>query len=325
MIYTVAYDKKKKAFRKDISASELPALLADKNTVLWADFENPSPDEVMVLGEVFHFDPLAIEDCVHPRQHPKLESFPDYHFFIVQGIVTSNNAEDPGRLVEIAGFLSDRYLVTFHNGAMNSITQARQRCENGNSRLKDSTAYLTHDILDTLIDHFLKRLDSYEDRFEVLETRLNQDPFVETAAAAYRQLSSEVSAIRRIGLKNQSVFNYLSNHALKFINANEARQFRDVYDHSVRIADMAEYYQHRLRDLLDVQFSLSASRTNRVVQFLTVFATIMLPLNVITGLYGMNFDRMPFLHETWGFWLIAGVMTLLVIVMLAAFRRRNWI
>ena len=91
------------------------------------------------------------------------------------------------------------------------------------------------------------------------------------------------------------------------------------------VSDMSDYYQQSLREALNIQFSINASKVNQVVLFLTVFSTIMLPLNVLTGIYGMNFQWMPLLDKPYGFWVICGLMLMVVFGMLYSFQKRKWL
>ena len=214
--------------------------------------------------------------------------------------------------------------MTYHDEPLPAIDQAKLHISTRNSsRLKQGTAYLGYEILDQLIDTFLPLLDYFDDALGCIETALAEGK--NASEKDYLDLSSQILALRRVAIKNQQVFYQFSHSSLHFIDPDEARLFRDIYDHAVRVVDMAEYYHQTLHGVLDIQFSLSANRTNQVVQFLTVFATVTLPLNVVTGIYGMNLEWMPFLHNHYGFWIITALMLVLVSTLLINFRRRGWV
>lgn len=322
MLSLYVYDIQTHQYVESPSIEALPQYLSNENLVLWLDLFAPTDDEQAVLSKVFKFDEFAIEDCVHPRQLPKLESFEDYHFFIVQGAFLS--ADNKCTIIELDGFLGDRFLVTHHSEPVQAIDNAKLHITSRNSsRLKKGTAYLCYEILDQLIDTFLPILDYFDETMESIEAAIADGK--NATEKEYLGLSSQILGLRRIAVKNQQVFYQFSHSSLPFIDAEEARLFRDIYDHAVRVVDTAEYHHQALHGVLDVQFSMSSNRMNQVVQFLTVFATIMLPLNVVTGIYGMNLDWMPFLHNHYGFWIITGFMVLLETVLLITFRRRGWL
>jgi magnesium transporter len=327
MIEIFGYDTQKSTYRTDITVDDLTGSLSDENCFLWLDFENPTPEEINILRHVFHLDELAIEDCIHSRQSPKLESFTHYHFFIVQeptaaNVATSNLIDHN---VELDGFLADRYLITYHVDSIASIQDAKRHIRRENSRIAQGTAYLAYEILDQMVDRYLPILDHLEERIRLLSIQLQNNPMDDRSAQDYSNLSTHILDLRRIAAKNQQVFYQFSHSSLRFIDADEARLFRDIHDHMVRVMDMSEYYQHTLHDALNIQLSLNANRVNQVVQFLTIWATIMLPLNVMTGIYGMNFSHMPLLTSPYGFWITIGLMIAIVTVLLTYFHRRKWI
>ena len=103
-------------------------------------------------------------------------------------------------------------------------------------------------------------------------------------------------------------------------------RFRDVYDHLVRVADDAIIFQDRITRMLDAHLSNVSNRLNEVMKVLTVVATIFMPLTLLTGIWGMNvpLPRFPGSEAT-QFWWVFGIMTAIVVLMLAIFRRRRWI
>lgn len=325
MIHIFAYDTLQHLYRTDIPIENLKQALEDPNLYLWVDFDNPTPEETGILESVFALDPMAIEDCIHPRQSPKLETFADYHFFIVHGWHPPHENHDYP-FIELHGFLGDRYLITYHDSLIPGIDAAKKHIAHHNRcRLENGTAYLAYQILDQMIDTYLPVLDYFDERLASMEQHIIKRPMNDKSAQRYLNLSHQILNLRRSSVKNQQLFYQLSHSDMRFIDENEARLFRDIYDHVVRVVDMSEHYQQTLRSVLDIHFSLTANKANQVAQFLTIIATIMLPLSVITGIYGMNFRWMPFLESPNGFYIIMGLMALVVVGMLISFRKRKWI
>jgi magnesium transporter len=101
--------------------------------------------------------------------------------------------------------------------------------------------------------------------------------------------------------------------------------FRDVYDHCVRAMELTESYRDLLTGSLDIYLTQMANRTNDVVKGLTILATIMLPLTLVTGYFGMNFDFIPFLKDPNGIWYTTAGLLIVSIGMLAYFKRKGWL
>ncbi len=324
MIRIDAYNAVDGRFLVERTVEQLPQDLENPDLYLWVDFDNPTPDEAMLLKSVFNLDALAIEDCMHPRQAPKLETFNAYHFFIVQGSLPPCDDDGCGSIT-LKGFLADRYLITYHDEPIPGIENSRRGILSGNCRLREGAAYLAYEILDQMIDMYMPVLDFFDRTIEELEQTLSKSLISDAAAQDYLQLSRQLLDVRRGSVRNQEVFYQLSHSGLKFIEPQEARLFKDIYDHVIRMVDMSEYYQQTLRSILEIHLSLSSNRTNQVAQMLTVVATIMVPLYIITGIYGMNFTYIPLASNPYGFYIIIGLMVVIAGSMIAGFRMRRWI
>src|SRR5690349_23730611 len=100
---------------------------------------------------------------------------------------------------------------------------------------------------------------------------------------------------------------------------------RDVYDHLVRVVDLADSYRDLISGSLEAYLSVVSNRLNEIMKVLTIFSAVMLPLTFIAGVYGMNFENMPELHSRYGYYAVWGIMAMVAIGMLLFFKRRGWI
>ena len=102
-------------------------------------------------------------------------------------------------------------------------------------------------------------------------------------------------------------------------------RFRDVYDHLVRISDDALTFQDRITGILDAHLSNVSNRLNEVMKVLTIVSTLLFPLTLLTGVYGMNV-ALPYFPggDRAQFWWLMGIGAVIVAGMLAFFRRKRW-
>jgi magnesium transporter len=327
MITIIAYDVQQDRYHFDIPLDRVSSLVTPQKNEhwhVWIDVHTSDPAVLKTLKPVLQLDQYLLEDCLHPRQHPKIESLSDYHFFIVHGLEFSELTQCC-QTVELNCFLGDRFLLTHHETPMHAIEDTMRHARLKNSRIRQGTAYLAYEILDQLIDMLMPLLDDFDVRLEALQQKMVQTHLKEDSATEYLKLSIQAQSLRRSSLKNEQVFYQMAHSSLAFIAPEEARLFKDIYDHVVRVVDISDHYQQSLREVLNLQFSLNNSKVNEVLLFLTLLATITLPLNVVTGLYGMNFSWMPLLNEPYGFWIIFTVMLGVIIGMLIHFKRREWL
>jgi magnesium transporter len=302
-----------------------PAWLAPGHRAsTWVDFSDPTPDEVRLLGDVFHFHELSIEDAVTELHHPKVESYGEYLYVILHGI-DFKAREHCFQTQDVDFFLGPNYLVTVHPGVSRSVGRVRDLCARNPRVLAEGPAALLHRIVDTMVDNYRPEVDKLQDRLDTLEREVFRKP----DAGLSRQILNfkrDVASLRRVVLPQRDVVGRLARREFPQIDEGLSYRFRDVYDHLVRIADEATLFQDRIAGLLDAHLALVSNQLNAVMKVLTIIATLFMPLTVLTGLYGMNVP-LPAFPGSGGsqFWWIAAIMVALSAGMLAWFRRNHWI
>ncbi|MBI5380218.1 MAG: magnesium/cobalt transporter CorA [Nitrospirae bacterium] len=309
--------------RTDVAASEIPALLADPHVRLWVDMEAPTEEERALLAGVFHFHPLAVEDCIAETHLPKLDDYGEYLFLVVHH--GARSPETPGTFatVELNLFLGPRYLVTYHDEPSRTITEVLRRLRKNSPTLARGVDWMLHEILDGVIHNYLPILDDIDEQIAVLERRVLEDPD-HGVLSQILSLKRDVMHLKRVAAPQREILHRLSRDPLAVIDARAQVYFRDVYDDLVRIADLAEGYREHLTATLEAHLSMVSNRLNAVMKVLTVIATIFMPLTLIAGIYGMNFAWMPELRWQYGYLYALGLMGAIAAVMLYLFKRKGW-
>ncbi len=313
----------------DYSRQDLTKLLAEKKNLVWVDFDiRNEADRIEadeILHNVFHFHPLAIEDAHETRNQPKLEVFANYLFFIVHGVKTETNTEN-FVTKELDGFLGENFLVTYHNEPFRSINKLKDHLKDSPFICTRGSEYLLHQILDELVDLYLPVVDEFDVAIDKLEERIfrlkrGNNKILEEIM----DLKRAVARLRRISSKQLEVLYKMSHNESRFIDDSIQPFFRDIYDHLQRISDLSESYRDLVSGLLDIHFSVIANKTNDVMKVMAIFSAIMLPLSLIAGIYGMNFDYMPELKTRLGYFVVLGFMFLVAAGLIIYFWRKGWI
>jgi magnesium Mg(2+) and cobalt Co(2+) transport protein (corA) len=311
------------------TVEELPQLLADEKNVVWIDFLGETPEHIEEIGkillDVFKFHPLTVEDCLETRNQPKVEPFTDYLYFIVHGVKSETNTAN-FVTKELDGYLGKNYLVTFHTEDFRSINKVKQQVRSTPFACQRGAAYLLHQILDNIVDLYMPVVDDFDDSIDELEERVFQMKKSSTnILEEIMDLRRAVARLKRISTRQLEVLYRLSHGEFPQIPENTLPFFRDVHDHLQRITDLAENYRELIAGLFDIHFSVTANKTNDIIKFLTIFSAIILPLSLIAGIYGMNFENMPELRTRYGYFITLAVMLLLAVGLLFYFRRKGWI
>lgn len=307
------------------SAEKLPELLANKKSLVWIDIENPTEEDNKILSEVFHFHPLTIEDAIETRNHPKVESYNDYLFLIVHGVTMETNTTNFATR-ELDIYLGVNFVLTYHHESFRSINSVKSQVRANTFNCSRGSDYLLHQILDKLVDLYIPVVDDYETAINELEDRIFQmNKGSNKVLQEVMDLKRSVARLVRISSKQIDVLARLANGEFPLIDKDVLPFYQDVYDHLHRVSILAENYRDLVGGLLNLHFNVVANRTNDVVKTLTIFSAIVLPLSLIAGIYGMNFENMPELKTRNGYFLTLGSMVFVAILLLIYFWRKGWI
>jgi magnesium transporter len=302
-----------------------PALLdPTSGAVVWVDLAKPTAEEQRLLGDVFHFHPLAIEDALAKRHHPKIEHYDGYLYLILHGI-DFRAAQHRFSTHDTDFFLGSNYLVTIHDGQTRTIPIVQDHCVRNSRLLAEGPAALLHHLVDTMVDHYRPEVEKLEKKLDELERTVFEHPD-ENAMKQILDLKRDVTSLRRVTMPERDAVARLARREFALISDEMAYRFRDVFDHLVRLSDEALMFQDRIGSLLDAHLANVSNRLNRVMKVLTVITTIFMPLTLLTGLYGMN---VPLPHlpggESAQFWWLVGILLATIATMLGVFRRMHWI
>jgi magnesium transporter len=290
-VYREGQTSVEEGFKKD----DLPELLSDETNVIWVDLQGETEEQREeakdVLLNIFKFHYLTVEDCLETRNQPKVEGFDRYLYFIVHGIRPGET--NPANFVtkELDGYLGSNFVVTFHVMRFQSIKAVKNQLRGGSFICKRGAAYLLNRILDEVVDLYMPLVDDFDTAINNLEERVfDMRRTSNTVLGDVMDLRRSVARLKRISARQLDVLYHMSHGEFPQIPEHLLPFFRDVHDHLQRISDLAEGYKDLVAGLFDIHFAVVGNRTNDVMKTLAVVSAIILPLSLIAGIYGMNFD-----------------------------------
>ncbi|MDB5297842.1 MAG: magnesium and cobalt transport protein CorA [Phycisphaerales bacterium] len=297
---------------RDTSPAALSRALRDPDAVFWLDMSKPTDEELALLDDVFGFHPLAIEDTIGYSQRPKIENYDHTgegckagYFYMVFHGPDLQSFREKVRTKELDLFVSGRYLVTIHDEQMKSVSEILTRAEADPKRLLErGTDVILYNILDHMVDHYEPILDYLQEALDDLEERalVRPRPEVLTEISFKKR---ELLNLRRIVAPQREVVAQLTRGDVPFVREGTRVFMRDVQDHLVRVVEMVELYRDLVVGARDIYLSSISNRLNEIMKTLTMMTVIAIPLTVITGFFGMNFDVPGFKHlleSPVGFW-----------------------
>jgi magnesium transporter len=321
---------------KKLTIKELAQCLRTDEGILWVDLEDPSDaEEETLLVSLFDFHPLSIEDCQRGKEEeghlPKVEDFSDYLFVIVNPVDPPSTVETEQlaerfdiKTSQLSAFLSRRALVTHHYKPLRSINYAMQLLSKNAMSLGRGPDFLFHLIVDDIVDNYTPILDALDETVDVMETEVFDVPSEQTMPRIL-QLKKNIMTIRRIAVYQREMLHRLSRGEFSLITRDEMIYYRNVYDHLVRMTDLAESYRDVVSGLLEAHLSVTSNRLNQVMKVLTIISTIFLPLGVITGFFGMNFKYLPGAEWEYGVGAATIFMLVVGVGMIWIFKRNKWL
>jgi magnesium transporter len=308
---------------REATVAELPDLLDDRKTHVWVDIAGPDEAAEQIVGGIFKFHPLAIEDCFGAREHPKVEAFDGYLYVITHGLAEGSTAERH-ETIELDAFVGKRYLVTYHASPSSSISAVQELIRRGSDLLRRGPTTLLHSILEEQVHRVEPVLDSIDGHIAELEERVITRPR-DSDLAVLVALRRNILHLRRWLTKQRDVVMRLARNEFNLGTPQEALPFRDVYDSLQRFTDLLENYRELSTSVQEAYLTVTSNRLNETMKYLTIFTAVLMPLTVITGIYGMNFEEMPELHWKIGYPMVIGTMLMTAVGVLVFFRRKGWI
>lgn len=272
----------------------------------WVDFDTPTETEAELLRTHFHFHPLAIEDCLHLLQRPKLDHYGSFEFFVLHGLHPETKEAE-----EVDLFVGPNFVVTVHLQPSREVDEAWYRMATDSSLAKKNHVYVAYMVMDKLVDNYFPSLYEIEDQLNDIATNTREES-IQASMDKIFELRSGLHKIRRTVVPMRDLLYRIINSE-KIDNAfkEHIMYFTDIHDHLLKLSEMIDSNREVSADLRDSYISLSSNRMNAIMKTLTVMTSVFIPLTFIASIYGMNFEHMPELGWRWGYF---GVLTIMVIV-----------
>lgn len=309
----------------DCHPRDVPQLLAQGGP-LWVDIDSTVRSQHALLEKVFGFHPLAIEDTLNPASRVKLEEYPGYLYIIIRAVQFAADTDDPYDLEtkDLHCFLGPDYLVTVHAGPVPSVDLIHDTFRRSPDLLSRGVERTLHAILDSTIDAYFPLLDQVDDFIDGLEERVFVN-FDELALRDVFKVKRLVLSLRRYLQPTREVLNVLTNRPSTLITPDVQIYFRDVYDHVLRINDELDTYRDLLSSTMDSYLTQVSNRLGVTTKGLSVVATMSLPFVVVSGMWGMNFSRIPLSNWPHGFWVLLLAQLALGGLLIVVLRRQKWL
>jgi magnesium transporter len=296
--------------------------------VRWIDLRSQDEPQLELLRERFDFHPLALEDCAHEDQRPKLEEYVDHIFLVTQGFACATARVEELELQELHTFLGEGWMVTVHLGSIAALEKAWRRLSGDHKLLERGVDFAYYLVADGIVDDNFPIIDHIADELEELEDAVLSSPKRADLQRIF-YLKHHLVAMRRVLSPQRDVLGLLAKRGDSRVSERTALYLRDVYDHLVRINESIEANRDLLGNALDAYLSAVGQRTNEIMKALTLMSAVFLPLAFVVGFFGQNFQDLPGFHD-WTthdglMWVMIAACFAIPVTMLVWFRTKRWL
>ncbi len=287
----------------------------------WIDVLGPTEEGLQRLAERFTLHKLAVEDCLHLDQRPKLEEYPSHQFIVLQGFTTGTEICDL-TLHEHHFFLGPDWLISVHEFPFNGHDDVRRRLENDpRGTIGRGADFVLYMLADALMDRQFPILDAFSDELEDMEVAIFEQPDKSQLQRIF-ELKRMLVTFRRVLSPQRDAVGLMARRGIPHIHDRTTLYFRDVYDHLVRLYEQIDAGRDLLGNAMDGYLSMVANKTNDITKQLTIFSTIFLPLSFIVGFFGQNFDVLSHKGFYYAMW---AMIVAFPIGLVFWFRHKQWI
>lgn len=305
-----------------LKKSDIKSALKKDDNLVWVEMEDPTKDELSFIKDTFGLHPLTVEDCVNTNARPKIDQFPGYLFLILHA-AGYNPSNLKVKTLELNICIGKNFLLTIHMDPIPSLRNAWDRAEKNISIMCNGSDNLLYQVIDSLVDNYFPVIDMLDTRIDKIENEVFSEPSESTLKQIF-SAKSDIIFLRRAIAPQRETINLLAKGDHSFINPSTGIYFRDIGDNLMFILDTIDTYRDTLSSALDAYLSNITNKTNEIMKTLTVIATIMMPLTLITGIYGMNFRYMPEIGWRFGYLGAYILMAIVACGMLIYFKRNKW-
>ncbi len=316
----------RRALSPDVVAAGPRIAELTSNGLTWIHVDAPRPAQAHDLAERFGWHDLDVEDVLSKRQRPKIDEYPEYLFAVLH-FPRYDKQVQRLNAAELDLFLSGDYLVTLPNAELLPLTRLFRRCEEDEALRENlftkGSGRLLYEVLDDLFDYCFPILDKIGHKLDTIEDEM----FEGRSEEIVRDISNvkqEIISYRKIIKPERSTLRVLERHVERFLPEELDLYFDDIVDAAERIWDLLDNYKEVVDALEDTNESVISHRVNRVLQILTIFSVVLLPLTLISGIFGMNV-KFPGYGSAEAFWIVFAAMIATIVGMVACFRYKRWL
>ena len=296
----------------------------DSNRISWINIDGIRKADVETISAHFGIHSLITEDILSMGQRPKMDDVEGVLYCLLN-MLYYNDQKKTVETEQISIVLGTDFVISFQEDASRDVFDPlRNKLNIARSQIRQRTAdYLLYVMIDMIVDNYFLVMEKLGEQIEMVEEEVVRSSNTRSLAKI-NQLRKELIVLKRNIAPVRDLMSSLIRSESELLNDRTTKYFKDVYDHIVQAYDLSENYRDMMTSMQDLYVNNVNLRLNEVMKVMAIVTCILAPATVIGGIFGMNFEVIPYAHHQWGFYFAVGLMLLIPVWMIWVFRKRGW-
>jgi magnesium transporter len=291
---------------------------------IWINFDGLKKVDIDKICAMFGIHPLIAEDIFSSGQRPKMDELQQFLYCLLN-MLYFNEKTASVENEQLSIVLGSNFVLSFQEDASRDVfNPLREKIKIRGSKVRENKSdYLFYSLLDLIVDNYFIVMEQLGEKIEDLEDDITHRPDTYTLAKI-NMLRKEMIFLKRNISPVREIINGILRSESNLIENRTEKYFKDVYDHIVQANELAENYRDMMINLQDLYLSNVNLKMNEVMKVMAVVTCLLAPATVIGGVFGMNFSKIPWLHNPYGFFIAVGLMLIIPVWMILIFKKRGW-
>ncbi|MEO6070110.1 MAG: magnesium/cobalt transporter CorA [Chitinophagaceae bacterium] len=309
---------------RSLSSVEESFSYKGNNEVTWINIDGIRKKDIESIGQHYGIHPLIVEDIISIGQRPKMDEV-DNILYCLLNMLYFNDKTNTVEQEQISIVLGNDFVISFQEDPQRDVfNPIREKLKVANSKLRQRGAdYLCYSMLDMIVDNYFLVMEKLSDKIEQVEEEVIRKSSKLTLSHI-NQLRKELIVLKRNIAPVRDLVGSIIRSESDLMEERTTKYFKDVHDHIIQAHDLSENYRDIMVSMQDLYINNVNLRMNEVMKVMAIVTCLLAPATVIGGIFGMNFELIPTLHDTWGFYSAVALMFLIPAWMLIMFKRRGW-
>jgi magnesium transporter len=292
--------------------------------ITWINIDGLRKADVEAICNFYEIHPLIMEDILSVGQRPKMDEM-DNVLYCLLNMLYYNEKNKTVETEQISIVLGKNFVISFQEDATRDVfNPIRTKLKIPKSQIRQRTAdYLSYSMIDLIVDNYFAVMEKLGEEMEFIEEEVVRST-TRRSLARINQLRKELIILKRNIVPVRDLVNGIIRSESELLEDRTTKYFKDVYDHIVQAHDLSENYRDIVMSMQDLYVNNVNLKLNEVMKVMAIVTCLLAPATVIGGIFGMNFEVIPYLHNKWGFFIAVGVMLIIPLWMLVIFRKRGW-